>query len=339
MCNICNSDNYRFTLRTEVGGRVAIRNVCESCAEGLTQCANCSEWHDTGGDYCFQCASSMHDCARCGGTFHRDNLYDTVAGYLCYSCERARLDEAAPIKRWDWRPEEFAKHGDGGLYFGLEIEAEVQDDYTNEYAEMLLDQFSGYFSRTGTYFQHDGSLNNGFEVVTMPSTLSYFRGSGLDKVLAHMRKDGCRSHNTSTCGLHVHVDNTTIDRGHAERINYVVHRLQSFMEVVARRTRSNWARYKTPEFSTYNEEKYEAVNFMHRNSIELRIFKGTLNWDTILATVSFVGCVVEFTRGLSRGWLDSQQTAVIREKLVEFCLENGNDELKTYFSERDITNE
>lgn len=58
-----------------------------------------------------------------------------------------------------------------------------------------------------TYAMHDGSLDYGFEIATMPATLRYHqevpryeKAFELAKILEY------RSHDTDSCGLHVHMN-------------------------------------------------------------------------------------------------------------------------------------
>ena len=52
--------------------------------------------------------------------------------------------------------------------------------------------------------KHDGSLENGFEIVTAPATLSVHKDRWA-KFCEKNYADSLSSWNTATCGMHVHV--------------------------------------------------------------------------------------------------------------------------------------
>jgi len=83
--------------------------------------------------------------------------------------------------------------------FGIELEA----DYGNEKDAAARDVTFGDLS----YVKRDGSLtDDGIEIVTHPCSLRYhLEQYPWDEILSSLADYGFRSHDTSTCGLHVHV--------------------------------------------------------------------------------------------------------------------------------------
>ena len=56
------------------------------------------------------------------------------------------------------------------------------------------------------YCKHDGSLDDGFEPVTHPMSLSYHRTEiPWEALLREAVRMGYLSHQSGTCGLHIHV--------------------------------------------------------------------------------------------------------------------------------------
>jgi len=84
-------------------------------------------------------------------------------------------------------------------FFGVELEA----DHGNEKDAAARDVTFGDLS----YVKHDGSLtDDGIEIVTHPCSLRYhLEQFPWDEILSSLADYGFRSHDTSTCGLHVHV--------------------------------------------------------------------------------------------------------------------------------------
>ena len=118
---------------------------------------------------------------------------------------------------------------------------------------------------------------------------------------------GYRSHQTSTCGLHIHVNRDAFGSAYEEQ-EAVIGRIVFFVEKhwneivkFSRRTSENlnrWAaRYAT--ISATTEETYKkakdrymgrcvAVNLENANTVEFRLFRGTLNYKTFVATLQLV---------------------------------------------------
>jgi hypothetical protein len=88
-----------------------------------------------------------------------------------------------------------------GLYLGFELEVELPDVQRGaEYASLALDGVA--------QLKHDGSIGNGFEIVTQPHTHSMYRdnSSTLWNTIETLRTEHkARSWDTDTCGLtHTH---------------------------------------------------------------------------------------------------------------------------------------
>ena len=57
------------------------------------------------------------------------------------------------------------------------------------------------------YFKQDGSINNGFEVVTHPFTIVYAHHHlKFQKIIKWLEKRNFMSYETGACGLHIHLD-------------------------------------------------------------------------------------------------------------------------------------
>ena len=127
-----------------------------------------------------------------------------------------------------------------------------------------------------------------------------------------------RSHNTSTCGLHVHVSRSAFGKSYDEqelaigRVVFFVEKHWNELVKFSRRTMDNlnhWAaRYATISNTTeetYKKAKdkrlgrYVAVNIENYNTIEFRLFRGTLRYKTFIATLQLVDeicyCAINMT--------------------------------------------
>lgn len=212
------------------------------------------------------------------------------------------------------------------LLMGIELEIEVDDDMNcDEAAYDIRAQLNGvrnYEPGVYCWTERDGSLNHGFEVVT-----GY---GGLDVHEEHLLQltdtSGMRSHDTTTCGLHVHLDRSNITALHAVKLVQFIHdrKHAAFMHAFARRKNSSYGKFANkddaascivsrrrdsfsrPHPRYYREksiinavstDRYEAVNFDTDDykTLEFRLYRGTLYVPTIMATLEFTRMTYLFT--------------------------------------------
>ena len=79
-------------------------------------------------------------------------------------------------------------------HFGIELEVDNRDS-PDDLASTLRDILTNH-----AYFMHDGSLDNGVEIITQPHTLDEFYKLPWDKVLDTCKDRNFRSHDAKACG-------------------------------------------------------------------------------------------------------------------------------------------
>jgi hypothetical protein len=191
------------------------------------------------------------------------------------------------------------------IYLGVELEMEIngsRDRY--ERAETLLNAIGNHKGHTYCLLENDGSLNDGFEMVTGHTSLSVHRDQ-----LSFFKNQfaGMKSHDTRTCGLHIHICKTGMNMSHASKLILFINDSsnQRLVKAIARRDGSSFAQVKNKKASYtwlknakknsgirnqlmyLNDDRYEALNFKNPNTIEFRLFKGTLRYETIIACLEF----------------------------------------------------
>ncbi len=287
--------------------------MCENCYnENTRTCENCGEriWNDEDeGDenitLCNHCREYHYTtCENCGRLIHNDdaNYEDDDSDYpYCDECFR-KIEEKA-IKSYGYKPEPIF-YGSGNLFMGVELEIDKGgEDDSN--ADVLLKTANSLSEHI--YCKHDGSINDGFEIVSHPMTLDYHTNNmcWLD-VMNKALQMNYRSHQTSTCGLHIHINRSALGKDHND-IEATIARIVHFVELhwnellkFSRRTEDNinrWAnRYgiATTAQDTYKNAKdkrmgrYVAVNLENYDTIEFRLFRGTLRHKTLLATLQLI---------------------------------------------------
>ena len=286
--------------------------MCPDCYDIETiRCDCCGEriWRRDaeGNDYITLCADCYDhrytNCEECGALIHNDNAYyeDDSDYPYCERCYTARQNYS--IKPYNYKPEPIF-YGDGLLYMGVELEIDKGGEISDN-ADTLINVVNS--DSEHIYCKHDGSINDGFEMVSHPMTLDYHMNSmNWQELFERAVGMGYRSHQTNTCGLHIHVNRNAFGKTYEEQeegISKVVYLVENYWnELVrfSRRTEINlnrWAsRYgiMTTAKDTYKTAKdrrmgrYVAVNLENNNTIEFRMFRGTLFYPTFKATLQLV---------------------------------------------------
>lgn len=324
----------------EAGKAVHMADVllCPDCAERLTvECRNCDEriWRADAIDdnLCNSCYESYYViCTDCNNVVHYDDAFYTesdedVHDYpYCEICYH-KLEGNHCIHDYYYKPEPVFFGYDDNLYMGVELEIDEGGEY-EENAEKILE-----LANRGdeyVYLKHDGSLNYGFEIVSHPMTLNYHKSNMPWKdILIKAINMGYKSHQAVTCGLHIHVSKPALGDSYEEREN-VIARLVYFYEKFwaeilrfSRRTESTanrWASRYGGVLSTCKNSldtakkaglgRHTAVNLSNNSTVEFRIFRGTLRYETFIATLEFTHYLCKLAMKLndelfqSMSWLD-----------------------------------
>ena len=190
---------------------------------------------------------------------------------------------------------------------GMELEVESRGRYdVADGAEHVLDKLGS----DRIYCKWDGSLANGFEIVTHPHSLDEWHK--LDwSFLDDLKGMGFRSWNTKTCGLHVHVSRTAF-RG-SSTLTSEAHELRFLKFIYDNQRQSCRIAGRESAYAKWDDKgnliakvkqgannagHYSAVNTENTFTIEVRIFKGSLRKERVLSAIEFVHAVVEYTRSL-----------------------------------------
>ncbi len=288
--------------------------LCSDCIDNFTSvCDCCGEriWsEDTYGDeyttLCYHCYNNHYTrCEECDSIIHNDDAYEYDDGYFCHECYQ-RIRKNAPIHEYGYKPEPIF-YGDSNRYFGVELEIDGagKDD---DYAEELLDIAN--MREDHVYIKTDGSLDDGMEIVTHPMSLEYHKDFCWEDIMHHAVSLGYRSHQTSTCGLHIHVNRDSLGLDLEEQ-DEVISRILYFVEhhwnellKFSRRSEyamNRWAaRYgyeNSPKAimdkAKKNYGRYVAVNLCNYHTIEFRLFRGTLKYNTLIATLELVNRICD----------------------------------------------
>lgn len=304
--------------------------------EGNHYCDDCKEkYMDTrGGEdqftYCRNCEATVHtnNTMEYDNTTYCDTCYDENT-YSCDECSEFYWDGdghecsesgSDVIHSYSYKPSpQF--FGSGRYHLGLELEVESRDESRREGAYLVQELLGGR-----AYMKDDGSLNDGFEIVTHPHTLQEYQQKVDWTFLSTLKRRGYRSWNTSTCGIHVHVSRCAFGDGgdpwnrrltasersrlilrkqsHELRFMKLIYDNQRQVERISGRS-SSFATFHDKgelvgkvKYGNQNNGRYSAVNTENDSTIEVRVFRGSLRKERVLSAIEFVTASVEYTRNL-----------------------------------------
>lgn len=206
----------------------------------------------------------------------------------------------------------------GGRRFGVELEVERIPSATRSAAALAdallvaahaVDPWRQQGHRL-MWAERDGSLVDGVELITAPAGLDVQRDLWR-AVLDRDEVKQLRSHDTTTCGLHVHVTRPGAWLTAKAAQWLALPTTEELVRLVARRYNVNYARMEHRPLrrsTVHGWNRYEALNTSNAATVEFRVFRGTLKPDTVLACVEFAHAVLAFLEDVSARELAAADT-------------------------------
>jgi hypothetical protein len=285
------------------------------CAyEGFTA----EEWSDfiDNGDlypcddpHCGECDNYCDGCRECA-----PNDYDSYG-------RRPVLEDVWPrtINSYSFKPSPLfwstggfqtarltGRYGKRHLFFGTEIEVEPDHsmlDRDQSYAT-FADTFAKYEDLTERlYCKHDGSLNDGVELVSHPMTLDAWQELHSDGDLRFFRDIGRQGMKaTHHCGQHVHLNKSAfLSMGHMARFTHLIIDNPAYFKCVADRDEEGYAsfvQFKISEVIRSNGNIYGprgAVNLSNSATVEVRMFAASLRPKVIMGNIEVCAAIHAYT--------------------------------------------
>ena len=286
-------------------------------------------------------------CSCCDALLHEDDAYHLDGYDYCSECYHEEVDRNRSIHDYGYKPDPIF-YGDSSRYFGIELEIDGGGKDSDNAEELLA---IGNKDEEFVYIKSDGSLDDGMEIVSHPASLDYHKQYQWDEIMSKAVSLGYRSHQTSTCGLHVHVNRDCLGDNREEqeetirRILYFVEHHWNELLRFSRRSEysmNRWAaRYgfeKTgreilDKAKKGNNGRYAAVNLMNYSTIEFRLFRGTLKYNTLIAAIELVNEICDLAIHLTDEGIEKMSWSEFVDTLHEPELIQYLKELKLYINE------
>ena len=335
-----------------------ILGTCEWCSSEIVDDNEGIELYT--GPICYSCyANESTTCDFCSDVHHyndSEECYD-CSNYYCNTCvndhDCESVSEIPGMNDYSYKPYPIF-HGNGPLFMGVELECDEGNKNVDPSFIGNLSQYSE--GEKLFYLKEDGSLDRGFEVVTHPASLNYhMKKFPWGNIVDVVSGAGYSSHDTDTCGLHVHVSRAGLGRTPSSQelvLSKMVLLFWRFWDQLATFSRRDLSRLRewskgNHEHSQYytgnivhdlddikgSNDRYVAIN-MHtgQETVEFRLFRGTLRRDSIIATLQMLDVLIRLcqdvgiTKIYSMNWEEIIERAQVYNELSTYLHIHGLDD-------------
>lgn len=333
-CEICGKYERVANIQMINNGNNEYLKICGTCATRyMKQCEECGKMHfvyntnnndfqrykDTRGNYhyfcneCIETSEKLTTCVECGETIYKsdNDFYNHVINgeYYCSACF-AEIQSRYRINSYhfksEWRPQKL-ENEDNPIYYGFELETENRTSATTEYLKNLHDTFPYIV------FERDGSLysSGAFETISEPLSMEFIKAhkDNIKSLLTQMAQYGATSHDNTTCGLHIHFTRSFFNENAENKIITIFERFQNELIRFSRRKYSeimHWTKFNGTDLKNIDIEnikkikpaylggRYNCINLTNKKTIECRLFRGTLKYETFMACFELLDNIIAF---------------------------------------------
>jgi hypothetical protein len=330
ICNFCFKEKYVkcYVCRIIIRIKDAIKKdgifFCEHCFQStFVKCHKCKREINgieesilTGLDhykYCSKCFGTIYKiCTHCRRTFYLRNVrYSDDNEWLCLECFR----RSSMVHSYSYLPTlKFLsdKKEKNVLFMGMELEVGKSKYNENIHPKAFLN----FIKKIGVfkfYFLKKDSSISAFEIVSHPFSLVFAKKNmKIDKITKWLVK---KDYNLSNCGLHVHLDKDYFDESDIIKMRILFSRFKNNLYLLSGRENPDnefclYEKYCFKKMSSlYNQKgRHCAFNInTNKSTVEIRIFKGTFNYNLILAYLEFCQCLSGFVKSNNIEFISSNQ--------------------------------
>ena len=229
-------------------------------------------------------------CSCCDALLYEDDAYYLDGETYCRDCYEDEREESNLIHEYGYKPNPIF-YGKGNRYFGIELEIDGAGRY-DDFAEELLDIANAHADLL--YIKTDGSLDDGMELVSHPCTMDYHINEFPNELLKFSRRS-----------------EYTMNRW-AARYGYE-HTPKAIMDKAKKG----------------GNGRYAAVNLCNYHTVEFRLFRGTLKYNTFIATIQLVNRICDAA-------MYNTDDSIAKLSWSDFVADITEPELIQYLKERQL---
>lgn len=228
------------------------------------------------------------ECTQC----HNESISELCIDGVCHNC----LDESFKIHNYSTRVEGILKFKatrvrPNTVYLGCELEYETNN---RNRAQLAV----GKLMHGHALMKSDGSIRNGFEIVTCPATLDIHLDI-FKKFYDNIPPDLKIEKNV---GMHVHISRKPLSQLTLGKMTEFLNRPENklFIGFIAGRIDNNYARMDSGRNVTYawrnknGGDRYNALNLNNSNTVEVRLFATPMNYKEFASRLQFVQALVDY---------------------------------------------
>ena len=321
---------------------------------------------DTNGNIVAEEISNVRDVDRILGSVSASSSYANDF-FRCYTSTALHTmnncNKKTYIHEYNYTPEyikHFMDHENKRttLLLGAEIEVggnkpEVDSNNKQSVVKRCIQIMNGSESDKEDliYSTHDGTVQ--IELDTMPCSLEYHKNKmNYKEMFKYLDEQGYKGHDCSTAGLHIHANRDYLGKTKMQqdlvisKILYIIEKFNDNICVIGRRNTdySQFVGDRCKEDTVLNLlAKYDntgkkaALNLQHKDTIEFRMFKSTLKYETFLLTLEFVKDIIDFAKSINieeiekMTWNDLMKT--FSKDLQQYYVDRYNKMLKKQLDE------
>jgi len=306
-------------------------HLCVDCVKKTDVCDHCCTklWskslvHVDGDWVCGNCLSEIVDLDSCDlcGNLHPSNKLRGIGGLnMCPVCEHGYTKKPTiKTMNYSFKPEfNTFKTNENDESITMGIELEVLNKKTRK--QHIINYFNDIINKKENvfYFKNDASIENkgsgiygeSFELVSHPVTYNWIvKNKNVIKSIMDLRKHGCLSYRAHTCGMHVHLGSNFFTSTHLYSFLKFIYENEDFTYMISDRVDRKWfekfstlkppfdlKRVAESKVNPRNERnRHVAVNMSSGYTVEVRIFRGTLNYVRFMKNIEYCMSVYEYTK-------------------------------------------
>lgn len=288
------------------------------------------------------------------GTIHFNNGSTMEVIHSRDNSRGSRSEKAKNyIHTYNYIPDKYVKHYMDNenpattLLLGVEIEVggndvEFDKSVKNDVVKNSIQIMNGSDSDKEDliYSTHDGTVQ--IELDTMPCSLEFHKQKmNYKELFKYLDSYGYKGHDCKDAGLHIHANRDYLGKTKFQqqlvisKILYIIEKFNDEFCVIGRRNTyySQFVGDRAKDdtalnlFSKYTKEgKRAALNLVHKDTIEFRMFKSTLKYETFMLTLEFVKDIIDFAKN----------TDIEKIEMITWgdLMQTFSEELQKYYNDR-----